>query len=148
MRVATVMIAVMLAGCAPPAEVAAPADFARDQAEIQVALARSAEAWNQGDLPGHLAPYLPDVTFMTRNGPRPGVEAIETAFREKYFNEGRPKQQLSFERIEVRRLADDALLSTGRFLLSGGGLDEQSGWFTLIWVRGEQGWRVLHDHSS
>jgi len=37
---------------------------------------------------------------------------------------------------------------TGRFALSGGGLPEQSGWFSLVWLQTPAGWRVVHDHSS
>lgn len=108
----------------------------------------SAEAWNRGDLKGHLAIYVEDVTFMTANGPRPGVAPLEESFAKKYFNQGRPKQSLGFERIAVRPLGPDAALVTGRFVLSGGGEPEQSGWFTLVWTRTAQGWKAIHDHSS
>jgi ketosteroid isomerase-like protein len=42
----------------------------------------------------------------------------------------------------------DHALITGRFTLSGGGKDEQTGRFTLIWMRTPAGWRIVHDHSS
>ena len=108
----------------------------------------SAAAWNRGNLKEHLALYVDTVTFMTTNGPRPGVDAVERAFAEKYFRDGRPKQTLSFSQVVLRPLGRDAALETGRFLLSGGGEPEQSGWFTLVWVRTPDGWRVVHDHSS
>jgi uncharacterized protein (TIGR02246 family) len=119
-----------------------------DEAEIRASLQSSADAWNRGDLKGHLAFYDPAVTFMTREGPRPGVNAIEKAFSEKYFRNGKPKQQLRFDQIEVRALGDDAALATGRFLLTGGDEAEQSGRFTTIWIRKPEGWRAVHDHSS
>ena len=125
-----------------------PTGQAADEAQIQALSQASADAWNQGDLKGHLAIYSGDMTFMTRNGPRPGVEPLEKGFAEKYFKDGRPKQTLSFSDRVLRRLGPDAILETGRYVLSGGGEPEQSGWFTLVWVRTAQGWRVLHDHSS
>lgn len=127
---------------------APPTGQAADEAQIQALSQASADAWNQGDLKGHLAIYAGDMTFMTGNGPRPGVEPLEKGFAEKYFKDGRPKQTLSFSDRVLRRLGPDAILETGRYLLSGGGEPEQSGWFTLVWVRTAQGWRVLHDHSS
>ena len=126
----------------------ATADWAADEAEIQQRLADSALAFNRGDLPGHLAIYDESVTFMTKDGPRPGVAPIEKAFREKYFRDGKPIQQLRFEALAVRQLAPDAALATARWVLSGGDKAEQSGWFTLAWQRTPAGWRVVHDHSS
>jgi beta-aspartyl-peptidase (threonine type) len=124
------------------------ADWAADEAEIRRRLADSALAFNSGDLPGHLAVYDGSVTFMTKDGPRPGVEPIEKAFRETYFRDGKAIQALRFESLAVRRLTPDAALATARWVLSGGDKPEQSGWFTLAWLRTPAGWRVVHDHSS
>lgn len=131
--------------------VAAPiatAGWAADEAEIQKRLADSALAFNRGDLAGHLAIYDEGVTFMTKDGPHPGVTPIEKAFREKYFRDGKPIQQLRFERLALHQLAPDAALATARWVLSGGDTAEQSGWFTVVWLRTPAGWRVVHDHSS
>jgi uncharacterized protein (TIGR02246 family) len=119
-----------------------------DEAALRRLLQESADAFNAGDLPGHLASYDKDVTFMTRNGPRRGVAPIEKAFRERYFKDGKPKQQLRFEQEAVRFLASDVALVTGRYVLVGGGEPDQSGWFTTIWKRTLRGWKVVHDHSS
>ena len=126
----------------------AAADWAADEAEIGQRLEDSALAFNRGDLPGHLAVYDESVIFMTKDGPRPGIAPIEKAFRETYFLDGKPIQQLRFESLAVRRLAPDAALATARWVLSGGDKAEQSGWFTLAWQRTPAGWRVVHDHSS
>ncbi len=127
---------------------AATADWAADEADIRRQLAASTEAFNRGDLPGHLAIYDPAVTFMTKDGPRPGVEPIEMAFRESYFRDGKATQQLRFDALAVRPLGADVALATARWTLSGGGKPDQSGWFTLVLQRGAAGWRAVHDHSS
>ena len=119
-----------------------------DEDAIRNATTASADAWNRGDLKGHVAIYVDSVTFMTRNGPRPGVAAVEQAFTTTYFRDGQPKQQLRFEQVTVRRLDANAALQTGRFILSGGGEPDQSGWFTLVWVRTPAGWKAVHDHTS
>ena len=69
-------------------------------------------------------------------------------YRQKYFAGGRPLQTLRFDQVEARGLGPDHALMTGRFVLTGGGLAEQSGRFTLVWVRSREGWRILHDHSG
>ncbi|HEX2191196.1 MAG TPA: nuclear transport factor 2 family protein [Longimicrobiaceae bacterium] len=150
-RLALALLCVLLTGaCSARASAPMPASpaWSADEAQIRAAAAASADAWNRGDLKGHLAIYADTVTFMTRNGPRPGVAAIEESFTRAYFRDGRPKQQLRFEQVVVRPLGPDAALQTGRFVLSGGGEAEQTGWFTLVWVRTPGGWRVVHDHSS
>jgi len=119
-----------------------------DEAQIVAALKASTEAWNRGSLAGHVAIYDPSVTMMTRQGPRRGVAPIEEAFSKTYFRDGKPKQQLSMEQVAIRMLSADSALVTGRFVLSGGVEKEQSGWFTLVWMRTPSGWKVVHDHTS
>jgi uncharacterized protein (TIGR02246 family) len=126
----------------------ATADWPADEAAIREALAASAAAFNRGDLDGHLAIYDESVQFMTKDGPRPGIEPIEKAFRERYFRDGQPIQQLSYSGLAVRRLADDVAIATARWALTGGEKAEQSGWYTLVLVRTAAGWRAVHDHSS
>ncbi len=121
------LVLVIAFGSAP----IAAADWAADEAEMRQRLADSALAFNRGDLPGHLAVYDESVTFMTKDGPRPGVAPIEKAFREKYFRDGRPSSSCA-SRARVRRCArrrarDRALGALGRRQ------PEQSGWFTLAW---------------
>lgn len=142
----------LAAGCATspatqgPAPV--PSTWAQDEAEIRAAIASSAAGWNEASLDKHLALYDSSVTFMTKAGPRPGIEPIRQAFSRTYFNGDKPKQALSFKSVTVRPLGRDAALANGNFILSGGGLPEQSGWFTLVWLRTANGWKAVHDHSS
>ena len=125
-----------------------PAKWQADDAQIRQSLEASVSAFNRGDLAGHLAIYDEDVNFMTRNGPRPGIAPIEKAFGETYFRDGKPIQQLRFEQLAVRPVTADVALATARFVLSGGEAPEQTGWFTLVWVRTPAGWEAVHDHSS
>lgn len=144
----SVTIAVALVACASPGVYEGSALQAEDYGRMQTALKASADAWNAGNLSGHLEIYDASVTAMTKNGPRPTVAAIEASFRSTYFRDGKPKQALRMENVAIRSLARDAALMTGRFVLSGGGEPEQSGWFTLVWVRTPAGWKVVHDHTS
>jgi len=126
----------------------APNTWAPEEADIRKQLQLSMDGWNSGSLEQHLAFYDPAVTQMTVNGPQPGIDSIRRSFSNSYFKSGRPEQQLSTEQVVVRRLGHKSVLVTGKFLLSGGDKPTQSGWFTLVWVRTAQGWRVIHDHSS
>ena len=143
-------IALALGACASSGSTAdsASASWLKDQATIRAMTQEAMDAWNRADLPGHLAMYADSTTFMTPGGPQRGVAFIEAAFNQAFWADGRPRQQLRFEEVVVRRLGRDAALETGRFVLHGGGLPEQSGRFTLVWVRTPDGWRAVHDHSS
>lgn len=142
-------LAFLLAACASaPRGNAVPERWDADRAEILARLRASSDAWNRGDLDGHLAIYVDTVTFMTEEGPRPGVRSVREAFSGTYWRDGRPLQRLDFEQIAIRPLGPDAALQTGRFILSGGDRPELSGWFTLVWVRTGEGWRAVHDHSG
>jgi ketosteroid isomerase-like protein len=120
---------------------------AADADTILRQLTESADAWNRGNLDGFIAPYAVESTFMTPGGPVARTAMIER-YRSKYFAGGRPLQSLRFEQLDVRSLGPDYALMTGRFVLSGGALPEQTGRFTLVWRRSSDGWRILHDHSS
>ena len=137
-----------LGACAAVGHSRPDAVTAQDEAQMRAALQASADAWNRGDLKGHLAIYDASVTVMTKSGPRPTIEAIENSFGQAYFVNGKPKQNLRMENVTLRVLSAQSALMTGKFILSGGDEPEQSGWFTLVWVRAAAGWRVVHDHTS
>lgn len=148
--IAAALLLLLAAACAsvPPSGAGAPATWTADHAEIMQRLTASADAWNAADLSGHLAIYVDSVTFMTANGPRPRVEPVRESFSQRLWRDGRPLQQLGFDQVTLRPLDANSALQTGRFRLSGGGSPEQSGWFTLVWVRTADGWRAVHDHTS
>ncbi len=115
--------------------------------ELEAALQATAAAWNGGDIDGFMAPYAPAATYMTPAG-LIGVEAMRARYLAKYFTGSKPDQQLRFDQLDVRALGTDHALMTGRFTLAGGGKAEQTGRFSLVWLRTAEGWRILHDHSS
>jgi ketosteroid isomerase-like protein len=125
----------------------AQSSHATDVASLPAALAATTERWNAGDLDGFIAPYATHTTFMTPAG-LIDREAMRTRYLARYFTGTRPDQQLRFEQLQVRPLGAEHALVTGRFVLTGGGKAEQSGWFTLVWAKTADGWRIIHDHSS
>jgi beta-aspartyl-peptidase (threonine type) len=133
----------LIARSAEAQSAAASADSA-----IRALLQQSVEAWNRGDLDGHLADNADSITFMTRNGPAVGRGKTAEILRSSFFRDGRPIQSLRFEQVSVRPLGTDHALVVGRFILYGNDQPERSGWFTTVWQRTPDGWRSIHDHSS
>ena len=111
----------------------------------------SALAWNRGDLPAFASYYedSPQTTFMGKEIVRGGQKAILERYQKSYPTRD-AMGTLTFSEIEVRPLASNVALVTGKFELqrtaSGGG--PTWGRYTLIVRRTPAGWKIIHDHSS
>ena len=90
---------------------ASPAD------DVRAVLTHSEEAWNRGDLNTFVSFYddSPETTFIGREVVRGGVQAILNRYRKAYPNR-EAMGTLSFSDIDVRMLAPDLAVVTGRFL--------------------------------
>ena len=119
----------------------APAD------QIRAVLDVTAVGWNEGDLNKYLSAYVPEATEMLSTGPAGGVEAIEKTMKEGFWKTGRPLQQLRYENIVVRMIGKEGALVTGKYVLSGADKSDRTGWFTTVWIKTREGWRMIHDHS-
>ncbi len=148
-RLLTLCCAALLLPLAAPAASgqAAPKRPGAAEAQIRAVLDSTAEGWNRGDLTQYLAAYTPSATEMLSDGPKGGVEAIEQTMRNGFWKTGRPLQQLRYEHVDVRMLGKEHALVTGQFVLTGGDRPDRTGWFTTVWTRTRQGWRMMHDHS-
>jgi uncharacterized protein (TIGR02246 family) len=119
----------------------------KDEQAIRATLDTTAAGWNKGDLNQYLSAYVPEATEMLSTGPAGGVEAIEKTMKEGFWKTGRPIQTLRYESIVVRMLDKKAALVTGKYVLTGAGRPDRSGWFTTVWMKTKTGWKMVHDHS-
>jgi uncharacterized protein (TIGR02246 family) len=119
--------------------------------EIRTLLENSEEAWNRADLVAFASAYedSPDTTFIGREVTRGGTQAILERYRRTYPTPN-AMGKLAFSEIEIRLLAPDVALATGKYELKriaeAGG--DTSGRFTLVLRRSAAGWKIIHDHSS
>ena len=120
---------------------------AASETEIRARLDSTAAGWNRGDLATYLAAYTPDASEMLSDGVAHGVDKIEKTMKEGFWKSGRPLQQLHYEHVEVRMLGSDHALVTGQYVLAGADRPQRTGWFTTVWARTSDGWRMIHDHS-
>lgn len=119
-------------------------------AEEQIirAMNSAAEDWNKGDLDGYMALYDTAATMMMPGG-RAGLKAMRELYEKYYFEDGRPKQPLAYDTYQFTPLGKDYALLTGRFVLKASEkVKERTGTFSLVFVRGPEGWKILHDHSG
>lgn len=119
--------------------------------EIRSVLSDSAEAWNRGDLVAFASAYedSEETTFIGREVTRGGTQAILERYRRTYPNR-EAMGNLTFSQIEIRTLAPNVALATGKYELkrtvAAGG--DVSGRFTLILRKTRAGWKIIHDHTS
>jgi uncharacterized protein (TIGR02246 family) len=121
--------------------------WAASEAAIRAELDSTAAGWNRGDLARYLAAYVDSATTMSATGPVRGRAAIDAQMRGGFWKNGAPTQKLHYENVEVRLLDPDNALVTGEFVLIGAGRPDRTGWFTTIWTKTMDGWRMVHDHS-
>jgi ketosteroid isomerase-like protein len=141
------LLAVMGFGCQNQPNGAAGSGASINQDELRELILSTAQSWNQGNLEAFIAPYDLSSTYMTPMGPI-GRDTMLMYYESNYFSGDQPKQELRFDRIKVLTLGGDHALMTGQYILSGNEQPDKSGWFSLVWLRSAEGWKILHDHSN
>jgi beta-aspartyl-peptidase (threonine type) len=116
-------------------------------------LRMSAESWNRGDLEGFLDDYLPsdELTFSGGTGVTRGWEDVRLRYLQGYWSPGAERDSLRFEDLEVKGLGEDHALVLGRYVLfrpEAGDSITGTGFFSLVLRRIDDGWKIIHDHTS
>lgn len=147
-RGAAVAMIAVLAACSSQIRSGTGFSPGSDAAAIKAVFDTTAAGWNRGELPVYLSAYVDSATAMGSTGIVRGVKGIEGQMRAGFWRTGRPAQLLSYDHLEIRPIGPNQAIATGQYILTGGGRPDRTGWFTTIWVRTPQGWRMVHDHSS
>ena len=153
LRLALLALVLPLGACRVSVNRGPSAALAAESAEeTRAALVRlmteSAEAWNRADMAGHVAMYTDSATMMSGQGPRGGRDVIRGLLERSFWEGGRPKATLGFSDLRVTPLGGQHAMMTGAFLLTYPDGKTTGGRYTLVWVRENGQWRVMHDHSG
>jgi ketosteroid isomerase-like protein len=117
--------------------------------EITALLMEQDAAWNRGDLDGFMKPYddSPELVFMGSDGPVRSSQVLKEHYESKYKTGQSDFGKLTFSELEVEELAPGIARAWGKWQVEQ--KDQTlSGWFTLILQKKQNGWRIIHDHSS
>ena len=126
-------------------------DGADAAASIATIVHAQESAWNRGDVAGFMgAGYWrsPDLTFYSGGSVTHGFEPVLARYVRRYQGEGKEMGQLSFTQLEVVQLAPDCALARGRWDLDFASEKDVGGLFSLVFRRLDEGWRIVHDHTS
>ena len=140
---------VALAACATPALTPAEKADVRT-ALVEVCRAQQA-AWNRGNIETFMAEGYwnsDDMTFLSGGAWTRGYEPVLERFRARYTTGGAEMGRLTFSNLETLVLSEETGIVRGRWKLVFSDESESGGLFTLLMRRFDEGWRIVHDHTS
>ncbi|MBC8179744.1 nuclear transport factor 2 family protein [candidate division KSB1 bacterium] len=116
--------------------------------QVQVVLNESVTAWNEGNIEKYMACYLKsDSLRFAGNGEiNFGWQTVLERYKKGYPDQA-TMGCLTFSETDISVLSESYALVFGRWHLKREN-DEPNGLFTLLIKNTENGWRIVHDHSS
>ena len=123
-------------------------DHAGIESEIRTVIDQQKDGWNEGSIEGYMAGYFQSDSLRFASG---GNVTYGWESTLKRYQKGYPDRSamgfLTFSNIDVRVISSDAALVFGKWELERE-KDHPWGLFTLIFRNTEDGWRIVHDHTS
>jgi ketosteroid isomerase-like protein len=105
------------------------------------------KAWNEGNIEGFMAHYWKSkkMTYQSGDTRLQGWDALLARYKREYPKEKMGK--LDFSDLVIHVLSEDSAYVLGKWKLKAAGWTKQ-GLFTTILKKMEDGWKIVHDHSS
>jgi ketosteroid isomerase-like protein len=124
-----------------------PEDVAKQS--LRAVLEKQVAAWNKGDLKQFMDGYWqsPDLSFFSGANKTKGWQATLERYQKRYQAEGKEMGKLTFTELEVELLGPKSAFVRGRWQLVMS-KETVGGLFTLIFKETNDGWRIVHDHTS
>ena len=115
--------------------------------EIGSAMKEQVDSWNSGELSGFMKCYWRSDEMTFHGGKRrlQGWEKLNSMYIEAYS--GAQRGILEFSGLEINVLSPESAYVLGDWKVELPDTVKQ-GKFTLIWKNTDEGWRIIHDHSS
>lgn len=126
--------------------------FVKGQSTDSIALVKvmnmQIERWNKGDVDGFMDGYWKSdsLTFVTHKGVKRGWTAMRDGYKKSYPTR-EAMGNLIFDHLEVKVLNATTAYVIGRWSVDEKQPDKQ-GWFTLLFRKFPEGWRIVSDHTD
>ncbi len=118
------------------------------RAEVLAVLTKQVQAWNAGDIETYMQGYdqSDSIRFASGGNVQRGWKNVLERYKKSYPNKA-AMGTLMFSDLETTILPGDAAIVFGRWKLQRAN-DEPSGMFTLLFRKTQNGWKIVHDHTS
>jgi ketosteroid isomerase-like protein len=120
----------------------------KTKAAIRKVMDEQAAAWNRGDIESFMQGYWksPELKFVSGDNVTKGWQPTLDRYKINY--DSRAKMGvLTFSGLEINTISKDAAVVLGNWALQREG-DNPKGKFTLIFRKFNDGWKIVHDHTS
>jgi len=119
-----------------------------DSLAIVSTLFKQQEDWNKGDIDAFMEGYLKSdqLVFSGSSGPIYGWNATKERYKKNYSSR-LLMGSLTFDVLNLISLSPTVAQLQGKFYLTRE-IADSSGFFTLTWVKIEDQWLIISDHTS
>jgi ketosteroid isomerase-like protein len=119
-----------------------------DQQQILSVLNIQIESWNKGDLDAYMEGYWKsdELVFTSSGKITKGWKQTLDKYKKSYDTKDK-MGRLKFSDLEVKKLSENSAYVLGKWELRRK-TDNPKGVFTLIFKKMNEGWRIVHDHTS
>ena len=119
-----------------------------DSLAIVSTLFKQQEDWNKGDIDAFMEGYLKSdqLVFSGSSGPIYGWNATKERYKKNYSSR-LLMGSLAFDVLNLISLSPTVAQLQGEFYLTRE-IADSSGFFTLTWVKIEDQWLIISDHTS
>jgi len=120
----------------------------QDLNQIKTSMENSRKAWNKGDFEGYMEVYLKSdsLVFM-------GINSITTGWQntldryKKGYPDAASRGILSYQYHSFKPLGEGFILLIGKFILERENKENLQGYFSLIWKKVDNEWKIIVDHT-
>lgn len=119
--------------------------------QIFAVLDAQVRAWNQGDIVSFMSGYLDSdsTRFVSAKGVTEGYQRVLARYLSAYPTKEK-MGELSFSDLKINWLSLEVAVVIGCWNLKRSDADggKVGGYFTLIFQKTANGWKIIHDHTS
>jgi ketosteroid isomerase-like protein len=140
-----IVLSWLLAVCLPAARAL---DTNVVQSAVRAVIDQQERDWNDGEIEKFMRGYLraESTRFASGGNVTMGWQAVLERYQRTYGDKA-TMGKLNFSDLDITVMGEDAALAFGRWHLRRE-KDEMSGLFTLLFRKTQEGWRIVHDHTS
>ena len=119
-----------------------------DSLQIIQVLSEQQEAWNTADIDSFMEGYWQSdkLVFSGSGGPVYGWDATKEHYKKSYPN-AEIMGKLTFTILDMTRVDINSVQMQGRYDLKRT-VDDNYGYFTLLWKKKNSSWLIISDHTS